>query len=118
LFKTRHKGAQDARIRNLLEVDAFGEIHKAWQRLGYPFESWTPSYASALVASGDRPAALAELMGIIVNRGTRLPVTRVASLEFARGTPYETRLVPAHAGRTSSATGDRRRGPARVDRCG
>jgi membrane peptidoglycan carboxypeptidase len=92
LFKTRHKGAQDARIRNLLEVDAFAEIHRAWQRLGYPFESLTPSYASALGASGDRPAALAELMGIIVNRGVRLPVTRVASLEFARGTPYETRL--------------------------
>ena len=93
LFKTRHKGAQDARIRNLLEVDAFAEIHKSWQRLGYPFESLTPSYASALGASGDRPAALAELMGIIVNRGVRLPVTRVASLEFARGTPYETRLA-------------------------
>lgn len=93
LFKTRHAGAQDARIRNLLEVDAFAEIQKAWQRLGYPFESLTPSYASALGASGDRPAALAELMGIVVNRGMRLPVTRVASLLFARDTPYETRLA-------------------------
>jgi membrane peptidoglycan carboxypeptidase len=93
LFRTRHKGAQDARIRNLLEVDAFAEIQKAWRRLGYPFESMTPSYASALGASGDRPAALAELMGIVVNRGMRLPVTRVASLQFARGTPYETRLA-------------------------
>ena len=101
LFKTRHKGAQDARIRNLLEVDAFAEIQKAWQRLGYPFESLTPSYASALGASGDRPAALAELMGIVVNRGMRLPVERVASLQFARGTPYETRLAyrPAQAER-------------------
>jgi membrane peptidoglycan carboxypeptidase len=93
LFKTRHKGAQDARIRNLLEVDAFAEIQKAWRRLGYPFESLTPSYASALGASGDRPAALAELMGIVVNRGMRLPMTRVTSLQFARGTPYETRLA-------------------------
>jgi len=92
LFKTRHKGAQDARIRNLLEVDAFAEVQKAWRRLGYPFESLTPSYASALGASGDRPAALAELMGIIVNRGVRLPATRVSSLHFARGTPYETLL--------------------------
>ena len=92
LFQTRHKGAQDGRIRNLLEVDAFAEILKAWQRLGYPFESMTPSYASALGASGDRPAALAELMGIIVNRGLRLPVERVAALQFARGTPYETHL--------------------------
>jgi membrane peptidoglycan carboxypeptidase len=93
LFKTRHKGAQDARIRNLLEVDAFGEIQKAWRRLGYPFDSLTPSYASALGASGDRPAALAELMGIIVNRGMRLPMTRVTSLQFAQGTPFETRLA-------------------------
>ena len=92
LFKTRHKGAQDARIRNLLEVEAFAEVQRAWQRLGYPFGSLTPSYATALGASGDRPAALAELMGIIVNRGLRLPVTRVASLQFARATPYETQL--------------------------
>ena len=93
LFKTRHKGAQDARIRNLLEVDAIAEIHKSWRRLGYPFEAMTPSYASALGASGDRPAALAELMGIIVNRGLRLPVTRVATLRFAQATPYETHLA-------------------------
>lgn len=92
LFKTRHKGAQDARIRNLLEVDAFAEIHRMWQRLGYPFGALTPSYASAIGASGDRPAALAALMGIVVNRGLRLPVTHVASLQFARGTPYETRF--------------------------
>ena len=105
LFKTRHKGAQDARIRNLLEVEAFAEIHRAWQRLGYPFESLTPSYATALGASGDRPAALAELMGIVVNRGTRLPMTRMASLRFARGTPYETRLEhrPQQAERVLSA---------------
>ena len=32
-------------------------------------------------------------MGIIANRGMRLPVTRVAALQFARDTPYETRLV-------------------------
>ena len=93
LFKTRRKGAQDMRIRNLLEVDAFAEIQQSWRRLGYPFDTLTPSYATALGASGDRPAALAELMGIIVNRGMRLPVTRVAALQFARDTPYETRLV-------------------------
>ena len=93
LFKTHRKGAQDARIRGLLEVDAFAEIQPSWRRLGYPFDSLTPSYATALGASGDRPAALAELMGIIANRGMRLPVTRVAALQFARDTPYETRLV-------------------------
>ncbi|HJV61018.1 MAG TPA: transglycosylase domain-containing protein, partial [Albitalea sp.] len=105
LFKTRHKNAQDARIRNLLEVDAFAEIHRMWKRLGYPFESLTPSYATALGASGDRPAALADLMGIIVNRGLRLPVTRITSLQFARATPYETDLArqPAQAERVLPA---------------
>lgn len=92
IFKTRHKGAQDTRIRNLLEQEAFAEILRRWQRLGYPFETLTPSYASALGASGDRPAALAELMGIIVNHGVRLPVVRVPSLQFGADTPYETRL--------------------------
>jgi len=92
LFKTRHKTAQDSRIRNLLERDAFAEINKDWRRLGYPFASLTPSYASALGASGDRPAALAELMGIIVNKGMRMPVSKLQRLDFAAGTPFETRL--------------------------
>ena len=92
LFRTRHKGAQDLRIRNLIEQEAFARILQRWRRLGYPFETLTPSYATALGASGDRPAALAELMGIVVNHGVRLPVVRVPSLEFGTGTPYETRL--------------------------
>ncbi|HEY2978422.1 MAG TPA: transglycosylase domain-containing protein [Burkholderiaceae bacterium] len=92
LFRTRHKSAQDSRIRGLLEIEAFLEIHRTWKRLGYPFESLTPSYATSIGASGDRPAALAELMGIIVNRGVRLPVQRIGSLQFARDTPYETRM--------------------------
>ena len=92
LFKTRHKSAPDVRIRSQLELEAFAEIHKSWKRLGYPFESLTPSYATALGASGDRPAALAELMGIIVNRGRALPQVRVEGLHFAASTPYETRL--------------------------
>ncbi len=92
LFKSRHKSAQDRRIRTLLEVDAFREIHRGWQRLGYPFDSLVPSYATALGASGDRPAALAELMGVLVNDGMRLPTVRIRSLHFAAGTPYETRM--------------------------
>lgn len=92
LFKTRHKSAQDTRLRELIELDAFAEIHRSWQRLGYPFESLTPSYASAIGASGDRPRALAELMGIIANNGERRPTQRVGALHFARETPYETRL--------------------------
>jgi membrane peptidoglycan carboxypeptidase len=92
LFTTRHKNAQDKRIQGLLELEAFLEISRDWRRLGYPFESLTPSYATAIGASGDRPAALAELMGIIVNRGLRLPVAKIESLRFAAATPYETRV--------------------------
>jgi membrane peptidoglycan carboxypeptidase len=49
LFRTRHKQAQDLRIRTMLEIDAFQQMHKAWRRHGYPFESLVPSYATALV---------------------------------------------------------------------
>ena len=95
LFKTRNKNAQDSRIRQLLEMEAFLEIHKAWVRLGYPFGSLVPSYATTLGASADRPAALAELMGILVNDGVRLPTVRLERLQFAQGTPYETVLSRA-----------------------
>lgn len=97
LFKTRHRGSQDRRIRDMLELDAFAQVLRSWQRLGYPFASLTPSYASAIGASGDRPAALAELVGILVNGGVRLPARRVGALDFARGTPYETRLEQHNA---------------------
>jgi len=58
--------------------------------VGYPFEALTPSYATAIGASGDRPAALAELTGILLNDGVRLPAVRFESLHYAQGTPYET----------------------------
>src|SRR5207253_5821304 len=45
---------------------------------------------TAIGVSGDRPAALAELMGIIINNGVRLPTARVGELHFAANTPYET----------------------------
>lgn len=90
LFKTRNQYKQDKRIRQMLEAEAFVEIGRAWRRLGYPFESLTPSYGSALGSSGDRPAALAELMGIVVNKGMRLPLRKLQKLDFAQGTPYET----------------------------
>jgi membrane peptidoglycan carboxypeptidase len=90
LFKSRAKSAQDSRIRTLLEMEAFTEIHKHWKRLGYPFGSLVPSYATSIGVSGDRPAALAELMGIIVNDGMRLPTSRIEELHFGADTPYET----------------------------
>jgi membrane peptidoglycan carboxypeptidase len=94
LFKTRNKQAQDRRIRTLLEIDVFRRIHQAWRRHGYPFDSLVPSYATALGSSADRPAALAELMGIIVNDGIRYPTQRIRRVLFAGKTPYETVVVP------------------------
>ncbi len=93
LFKTRRKNKQDIRIRTLLEIEAFAEIHQAWKRLGYPFDSLVPSYATAIGSSADRPAALAELMGILVNNGRRLPTVRFTDYHFATGTPYEADLA-------------------------
>ncbi len=94
LFKTSRKNAQDIRIQSLLEVEAFEALHQDWKRLGYPFDNLTPSYATAIGSSGDRPAALAELMGILVNDGVRFPVVSLTDIHFAAGTPFETRLQP------------------------
>ncbi len=90
LFKTHWKNAQDIRIRTLLEVEAFSEVHRAWKNLGYPFDSLVPSYATAIGSSADRPGALAELVGIILNNGVLYPSQRIQELHFAKDTPYET----------------------------
>ncbi|WP_457980422.1 transglycosylase domain-containing protein [Ectopseudomonas composti] len=92
LFRSRHKSARDSRIRIMLEVEAFSDIHRRWKNLGYPFQYLVPSLATALGSSGDRPAALAELMGIIQNDGIRQPVLRIDELHFAADTPYDTRV--------------------------
>jgi len=94
LFRTRAKDAQDERIHTMLEVEAFLDIHRRWARLGYPFAQLVPSLATALGSSGDRPAALAELVGIVINGGVRRPTHRIADLRFAQGTPWETALRP------------------------
>jgi hypothetical protein len=92
LFKTRRKGAQDMRIKEILEEDAFRLIHKRWARLGYPFPSLVPSYATSIGSSADRPDALATLVGIILNDGILKPATRIKALHFAASTPFETRF--------------------------
>jgi membrane peptidoglycan carboxypeptidase len=92
LFKTKRKRVQDTRIRNLLEIEAFQEIHQSWKRLGYPFDSLVPSYATAIGSSADRPAALTELIGIILNGGVRFPSVQLEEFHFAEATPYETIL--------------------------
>jgi membrane peptidoglycan carboxypeptidase len=100
LLRLRDRNAQNNRIAALLEREAFVEIHRSWKRLGYPFDRLVPSYASAIGSAGDRPAALAELMGIIVNDGLRLPTVHLEEMRFASGTPFETVLhhQPPRAG--------------------
>ncbi|MEX1668269.1 transglycosylase domain-containing protein [Zhongshania guokunii] len=105
LTKSRKQRAQDRSIRILLERDAFVAIHQQWQRVGFPFSSLVPSYATAIGASADRPTALAELMGIIINDGMRIPFRQIDSLHFAKGTPYETKFeyTPAVGARVLSS---------------
>ncbi|WP_416148924.1 transglycosylase domain-containing protein [Pseudomonas monteilii] len=93
LFKSRHQGARDSRIRTMVEIEAFLDIHQRWKRVGYPFDHLVPSLATAIGSSGDRPAALSELVGIIQNDGVRLPTLRIDTLHFAANTPYETKLI-------------------------
>ena len=91
LFNSRSLEGQNNRIRVLVEEEAFQKVHQAWKRQGYPFSSLVPSYATSIGSSADRPAALAELMGILVNDGLRLPLTRIDAMHLAAGTPYEIR---------------------------
>ncbi|MCL1142347.1 transglycosylase domain-containing protein [Shewanella gaetbuli] len=93
LFRTRSQSARDQRIKVMLEVEAFLSIHQRWQRMGYPFDFLVPSLGSALGSSGDRPSALAELMGIIQNDGVKLPTRRINKFHFAQHTPYEVELA-------------------------
>ena len=86
--------AQNTRIRIILEQDAFDRIYDNWRAVGFPFGHLVPSLGTAIGSSGDRPAALAELMGIIANGGMRLPTAAIERLRFAAGTPYETALGP------------------------
>ena len=90
LLTTHNREAQDLRLRIRIERDAFARMTPAWRRLGFPFETLVPSYATAIGSSADRPSALATLMGIIVNEGWRRPLVDIQRAEFARGTPYQT----------------------------
>lgn len=84
--------AQDRSIRIMLERDAFQSILAAWKRLGYPYDDIVASYGTAIGSSGDRPGALAELVGILVGDGIRRPPVRVEELHFGKGTPFEVLL--------------------------
>jgi len=93
LFKTHNEHAQDVRIRVLQEEDAFNGILEDWRRQGYPFGHLVPSFASAIGSSGDRPDALAHLMGIILNDGVELPTVDIERVHFAQDTPFETDMA-------------------------
>ncbi len=95
LFRQSMKGAQNTRIRILLEADAFTRIRKRWARLGYPFDRLVPSFATAIGSSADKPGALAELVGILLNDGVKKPTIRFEELRFAADTPFETVMKPA-----------------------
>jgi membrane peptidoglycan carboxypeptidase len=97
LFKTRSRRAQETRLRIRIEKDAFARMTPSWQRLGFPFERLVPTLATAIGNSSDRPAALAELMGIILNDGVRIPTLPLTQLHWGRGTPYETIMTPKPA---------------------
>jgi membrane peptidoglycan carboxypeptidase len=92
LLHDRNRRAQDLRLRIRIEKDAFNRMTPFWQRLGFPFKSMVPSYATAIGSSSDRPVALAELVGILVNDGVRRPSVSLTDVHFAAGTPYETIL--------------------------
>ena len=90
LLHPRNRRPQDVRLRIRMERDAFVRMVPYWQRLGFPFKTMVPSYATAIGNSSDRPVALADLLGILVNDGVRRRPITLTKIHFARGTPYET----------------------------
>lgn len=94
LFKPDKIRAQNTRIGTMLEKEAFAHIRDDWAATGFPFAAMVPSYASALGASGDTPAALAQLSGILQNDGVLKPAIKFREIDFARGTPYEMDFRP------------------------
>lgn len=86
----RITGSQKRLLRIKIERDAFARMTKYWKRLGYPFEQLVPSYATAIGSSSDRPAALADLMSILVNHGVRLPEVIIKRMVIGNNTPYHT----------------------------
>ena len=92
LLESRNRRAQDLRLRIRMEKDAFNRMAPYWQKLGFPFKTMVPTYATAIGSSSDRPVALAELVGILINDGVRRPSVSLTDVHFAAGTPYETVL--------------------------
>jgi membrane peptidoglycan carboxypeptidase len=105
LLKSARTHQQNVRIRELIEQDAFDHLLLDWKQQGYPFSRLVPSLATVIGSSGDRPDALATLMGIILNDGVRQPTTDLEHVRFGAGTPYETEMLyrPTASTRVMSA---------------
>ena len=97
ILSPRHRDVQELRIATAGEIVAFERIAEEWRLLGYPFEQLVPSLATAIGSSADRPAALAELVGILLNKGVRQPTISIEKIRFAAATPFETELQRAVA---------------------
>ncbi len=93
LFKPDKRFQQNVRISILLEQDAFHRIWEDWRHQGYPFDHLVPSLGTAIGASGDKPDALAKLVGIILNNGVLQTSVNLDRLDFATGTPFETDFI-------------------------
>jgi len=92
LFQPKMLKAQDIRLRIRIERDAFARMTPFWQKLGFPFKKLVSSYSTAIGSSCDQPAALAELIGIILNDGIRRPAVSLKQIRIGYGTPYHTVL--------------------------
>jgi membrane peptidoglycan carboxypeptidase len=93
LMRGQKTHQQNVRIRELIEQDAFDRLLQDWKQQGYPFARLVPSLATVIGSSGDRPDALAALMGIILNGGVKQPTTDLERVRFAASTPYETEMT-------------------------
>ncbi len=90
LVQEENRTVQNNNLLIQFEKEAFQRMTPYWQRMGFPFRRIVPSLATALGSSGDRPSALAELMGIILNNGTQRDNYSVEMLHMGQATPYET----------------------------
>lgn len=90
LLKPSMRKPQNLRLRIRIEQDAFKNITSYWRNLGFPFKRLVPSFSTSIGSSADQPAALAKLIGIILNDGIQRPEISVQKLRFANSTPYHT----------------------------
>lgn len=90
-----NRAGQDTRIHIMREQEAFTHIQKEWGEMGFPFDKMVPSLASALGASGDTPAGLAILNGIIQNGGRRIPARKIDRVIFGANTPFSMEFAAA-----------------------